>query len=262
MSTLEEQITQLESAIIALEAQRSVLGDVVVKLSLAALRQQLAELRASPAPALGGERKLVTMMFADISGFTALAETLDPEAVRDLMNACFERLVPIVEKYAGTVDKFIGDEIMALFGAPMTHENDPERALRAALEMMDALAEFNAERGTILGLHFGINTGLVIAGGIGVRGRQEYSVMGDAVNLAARLEEVSERGEILVGPDTHRLTTSLFEFEPLAGLCRRGCPDIRRGSACPCISAVHLLCLCIDHSVRNGRFNYLHIPNR
>jgi len=222
MSTLAEQITQLESAIIALEAQRSVLGDVVVELSLAALRQQLAELRVSPAPSLKGERRLVTVMFADISGFTALADTLDPEAVRDLINACFEILVPIVEKYGGTVDKFIGDEIMALFGAPVTHENDPERALRAALEMMDALAEFNAERATTLGLHFGINSGLVIAGGIGVRGQQEYSVMGDAVNLASRLEDVSERGEILVGLDTQRLIEPLFEFEPLAPVQVKG----------------------------------------
>ena len=166
--------------------------------ALAPLRQQLAELRgtptALPASSLEGERKLVTVMFADISGFTAMAETMDPEAVRDLMNGCFERLVPIVEKYGGTVDKFIGDEIMALFGAPVAHENDPERALRAALEMMEALEAFNVERSTDLGVHFGINTGLVIAGGIGTRERQEYSVMGDAVNLASRLEEVSERG--------------------------------------------------------------------
>src|SRR5215211_5999158 len=75
---------------------------------------------------LSGERRFVTIMFADISGFTALAETMDPEQVRDLMNACFEQLVPIVTKYGGVVDKFIGDEIMALFGAPIAHENDPE----------------------------------------------------------------------------------------------------------------------------------------
>ncbi len=213
---------RLEQAIAALEAQRSVLGDAAVELALAALRQRLAELRAAPAPSLEGERRLVTVMFADISGFTALADTMGPEAVRDLMNACFEILVPIVEKYGGAVDKFIGDEIVALFGAPLAHENDPERALRAALEMMDALDRFNAERTTALGVHFGINSGLVIAGGIGVRGRQEYSVMGDAVNLAARLEEVSERGEILVGPGTHRLTEPLFEFEPLATVQVKG----------------------------------------
>jgi len=215
---------QLKQAIAALEAQRAILGDAVVEAAMDSMREKLAAMEQveAPTPDLVAERKLVTIMFADISGFTALAETMDPEAVRDLMNACFERLVPVVEKYQGTVDKFIGDEIMALFGAPAAHENDPERALRVALEMMETLAGFNAERGTDLGLHFGINTGLVIAGGLGTRERQEYSVMGDAVNLAARLEDASQRGEILVGPDTHRLTGPLFEFEPLEPIRVKG----------------------------------------
>ena len=206
---------QLKQAITALEAQRAILGDAVVETALAPLRDRLASLdQAEPlAPDLTGERKLVTVMFADISGFTALAETMGPEAVRDLMNACFDHLVPVIEKYEGTVDKFMGDAVVALFGAPVAHENDPERALRAALDMMGALAGFNAQHDTDLGIHVGINTGLVIAGGIGSEGRQEYSVMGDAVNLASRLEDASKRGEILVGPDTHRLTAPLFEFE-------------------------------------------------
>jgi class 3 adenylate cyclase len=210
-----EDRRQIEQAIAALEAQRAILGDAVVETALPPLREKLAALERVEAPTsdLMGERKLVTVMFADISGFTALAETMDPEAVRDLMNACFERLVPVVEKYGGTVDKFIGDEIMALFGAPTAHEDDPERALRAALEMMDALAEFKLEQGIDLGLHIGVNTGLVIAGGLGTRERQEYSVMGDAVNLAARLEDLSQRGEVLIGRDTHQLTELLFEFE-------------------------------------------------
>ncbi len=177
---------------------------------------------AQIATSMQGERRLVTVMFADISGFTAMAETMDPEAVRDVMNTCFERLVPVVQKYKGTVDKFIGDEIMALFGAPVAHGNDAERALRAALEMAEALTQFNRERGTHLGLHFGINTGQVIAGGIGTQAQQEYSVMGDAVNLAARLEDASERGEIFVGPDTYRLTAPLFDFEILKPLRVKG----------------------------------------
>lgn len=214
---------QLEQAIQALEVQRAVLGDAVIEAALGPMRRQLAELEEKKAaPTLKGERKLVTVMFADISGFTALAETMDPEAVRDLMNGCFERLVPIVKKYGGTVDKFIGDEIMALFGAPTTHENDAERALHAALEMMNALAAFNTERGTDLGMHIGIDTGLVIAGGLGTSERQEYSVMGDTVNVASRLEDASERGEIFVGPDTHRLTAPLFEFETLEPIKVKG----------------------------------------
>ena len=214
--------TQLEQAIAHLENQRTVLGDAVVDASIAALKKQLTDMKAGPKPAESGERKLVTVMFADISGFTALSEKMDPEAVRDLMNRCFDRLVPCIQRYDGTIDKFIGDEVMALFGAPVAHENDPERALRAALEMQAALAKFNTEHKTQLGIHFGINTGLVLAGGIGSSGQQEYSVMGDAVNLAARLEDVSERGQVLAGPDTYRLTAPLFEFEALAPVSVKG----------------------------------------
>ncbi len=186
MPTSTEQIAQIEAAIAGLQAQRAILGDAVVNLAVTPLRQQLEELRKSAAaqsptpqgrfavsnlqsPSFEGERKLVTIMFADISGFTAMSEKMDPEQVRSLMNACFDNLVPAIRKYEGTVDKFIGDEIMALFGAPTAHENDPERALRVALDMVDRLREFNDQHHTDLGLHFGINTGTVIAGGIGAQ---------------------------------------------------------------------------------------------
>lgn len=224
MSTRE----QLEQALAAQEALRATLGDALVDATVAAIREKLAALEPETrpsAPVLHGERKLVTILYADLAGFTALAETLDPESVRDLMNTCFERLVPPIEKYEGTVDKFIGDCIMALFGAPITHENDAERALRAALDMRAVMADFNAEHGTDLGLHFGINTGMVIAGGIGTQEQQAYSVMGNAVNLAARLEALSQRGEILVGVDTQRLTAPLFEFEALPPITIKGYSD-------------------------------------
>ena len=185
--------------------------------------QGTASIHASPA--LAGERRQVTVLFADISGFTALAETLDPEDVRQVMNACFARLVPVVEDYGGMVDKFIGDAIMALFGAPIAHENDAERAVRTALAMFEALAAFNTAQGTSLGLHCGINTGLVIAGGIGAPSLQDYSVIGDAVNLAARLEDASERGQIFVGPETYHLTHTLFRYEPLAPMLLKGKTD-------------------------------------
>jgi class 3 adenylate cyclase len=103
---------------------------------------------------LEGERKIVTVMFAEIAGFTTLAESLDLEQVRSLMNSCFEALVPVVEKYFGAIDKLVGDAILALFGAPVTHKNDPEQALRAALEMKEVLASLNSARGTDLELHF------------------------------------------------------------------------------------------------------------
>lgn len=208
---------QLEQSILVLEGQRAILGDAVVDSSIAILREKLAALNQSVViqSEQAGERKLVTVMFADISGFTALSERTDPEQVRALVNACFSWLVPIIEKYGGVVEKFIGDEIMAMFGAPVAHENDAERALLASLDMMDALVEFNRKRHTSLGMHFGINTGIVVAGGLGSDGRQQYGVMGDTVNVAARLEDISETGEIVVGPNTYRLTASLFRFDML-----------------------------------------------
>jgi class 3 adenylate cyclase/tetratricopeptide (TPR) repeat protein len=215
---------QLEASILALESQRAILGDAVVNSSIEILREKLAALNQSVMTQTeqAGERKLVTVMFADISGFTSLSERLDPEQVRALVNACFSWLVPIIEKYGGVVEKFIGDEIMAMFGAPVAHENDAERALRASLDMMAALAEFNRKHLTSLGMHFGINTGIVVAGGLGSDGRQQYGVMGDAVNVAARLEDVSETGQIVIGPNTYRLTASLFKFDMLPPVRAKG----------------------------------------
>jgi|SRR5438552_11733513 len=129
MADLDAQIEKLSAAITGLELQRSNLGDAVVDPAIAALREQLVQLEAGRA-STADERKLVTIVFADVSGFTALSEKLDPEAVRELINACFDWLVPVVQKYDGTIDKFIGDEIMTLFGAPVAHEDDAERALR------------------------------------------------------------------------------------------------------------------------------------
>ncbi len=222
MSDQEEETRKLTAAIAGLEAQRVALGDAVVGPAIAALRQQLSQLGAIAEEAADEERKIVTVLFVDITGFTALAEKLDPEEARTLVNRCFEYLVPVVQKYEGTIDKFIGDEIMALFGAPLAHEDDPERALRAALGMMEAIAEFNRAHGTSLDLHIGINTGPVIAGRIGTEDHRDYSVMGDAVNLAARLEDASSAGEIFVGPNTYRRTAALFEFETLPAMRLKG----------------------------------------
>jgi class 3 adenylate cyclase len=220
--------TELEAAIAALDTQRNLLGDQVIDTTLAVLRQQLAqsELPDWPHIAMTAERKQVTVMFADISGFTAMSEKLDPEEVRNLINTCFDHLGAVINHYEGHIDKFIGDEIMALFGAPIAHENDPERALRAALDMMTALENFNRQHAhqipKPLALHFGINTGLVIAGVIGTQDRRDYSVMGDTVNLAARLEGLSETGDILVGEDTYRLTAPLFDFEAMPPVMVKG----------------------------------------
>ncbi|MFL6505803.1 MAG: adenylate/guanylate cyclase domain-containing protein, partial [Candidatus Udaeobacter sp.] len=223
MFDLDPDTQKLVAAIAGLEAQREILGDAVVDPAIGALRQQLAELETNGETRVRtDERKLVTILFADVSGFTALSEKLDPERVRELINACFDWLVPIVQKYDGTIDKFIGDEIMALFGAPIAHEDDAERALRAALEMLKAIVAFNHANETELSLHLGINTGLVVAGEIGGHDRRDYSVMGDAVNIAARLEDASSVGEIFIGPATYRLTQRLFDFEAVPPLTLKG----------------------------------------
>ena len=154
---------QLEQAIAQIEAQRTSLGNAATDAAIAGLRQQLVAVEQSERPTLEGERKVITVMFADISGFTAMSEKMDPETARNMVHVCFEQLVPIVTRYGGTVCKFLGDGIMVLFGAPLAHENDPERALRAALDMMDALAVFSARWAVDLGMHTGINTGIAAA---------------------------------------------------------------------------------------------------
>jgi len=181
------------------------------------------------AGALQGERKQVTVMFADISGFTAMSEQRDAEEVVTLVNACLAKLSECVYRYEGTIDKYIGDAIMAIFGAPRAHEDDPERAIRTALAMREALDEFNAKPplplADPLGIHVGIGTGYVIAGLIGIQRHQDYTVMGDAVNLASRLEDVSNRGQIFVSEDTYRLTSRLFVFKELDPVAVKGKMD-------------------------------------
>ncbi len=167
-----------------------------------------------------GERKQVTIIFADISGFTALNDAAkspaEVEQVVRLINLCLQELSEAIYEFDGYIDKYIGDAIMAIFGAPKAHEDDPERALRAALAMQERLENFNQNPPMTLpeplGIHMGINTGTVIAGMVGAR-RRSYTVMGDAVNVAARLESVSERGEILISENTYHLTNRLFVFE-------------------------------------------------
>ncbi|MBF0439571.1 MAG: AAA family ATPase [Magnetococcales bacterium] len=171
---------------------------------------------ASSSASMESERKNVTVLFADISGFTAMSEKMDPEEVTNIMNGCMKMLADIVCRYEGYVDKFIGDCIMALFGAPITHENDPELALRAALDMQKEMEEYNVKlQGRVenpLTLHTGINSGMVIAGGVGSDLKMEYTVMGDTVNLAARLESLAKDGQTFVSGYTYNLTRSLFEF--------------------------------------------------
>ena len=168
--------------------------------------KELAKKMLSAGGMLESERRLVTVLFADITGFTAMSEKLDPEQVTTILNECFRGLVDIVYRYEGFVDKFIGDEIMAIFGAPVAHENDPERAVRCSLEMISFLSRFNTfppiPLPQPLGIHIGLNTGPVVSGNIGSDLRMNYSVIGDTVNLAARLVGQAKSGQIFTSETT------------------------------------------------------------
>jgi class 3 adenylate cyclase/tetratricopeptide (TPR) repeat protein len=165
-------------------------------------------------------RKTVTVLFADVTGSTALGERLDPESFRRVMARYFEAARSCLERHGGTVEKFIGDAVMAAFGVPTVHEDDALRALRAAVELRDALATLNEELerayGVTLQLRTGVNTGEVVTGTL------ERLVTGDAVNVAARLEQAAEPGEILIGERTHRLTREAIEAEKTEPLVLKG----------------------------------------
>jgi class 3 adenylate cyclase/tetratricopeptide (TPR) repeat protein len=171
-----------------------------------------------------GERKNVTVMFADISGFTAMSEKMDPEEVTDLMNECFRFMGDCVTQHGGTVDKYMGDCVMALFGAPKSLEDAPHRAIESALEMHARLLEFNEDKGLNppLSFHIGINTGPVIAGMVGGVKKQDFTVMGDTVNLASRMEDAAEAGAILVTEDTYKLVKGYFVFEDAGPVALKG----------------------------------------
>nr|MBI3614025.1 tetratricopeptide repeat protein [Nitrospirota bacterium] len=167
------------------------------------------------------ERRDVTILFADVIGFTAMCEQLDPEEVHLLMNECFEGLGTAIREQGGYIDKYMGDCVMALFGAPVAHEDDAQRACRAALTMRAFLVGF-ADRclqrtGRMLRMRIGINAGMVVAGGIGTLHRKDYSVMGDTVNLAARLEAAAPPDSILASGEVVHRASRAFEF----GVARR-----------------------------------------
>jgi predicted ATPase/class 3 adenylate cyclase len=168
------------------------------------------------------ERRTVTVLFADLSGYTEVSERLDHETVKGLTERCLTRLAAEVERFGGRVDKYMGDNVMAVFGAPVAHEDDPERAVRAAFGMQSAMAELNggiaAEFGFELPLRIGVNTGEVLAGHVG----EAYTVVGDAVNVAARLQTQARAGGILVGERTRRSSDHAISYKQLAPLTLKG----------------------------------------
>jgi len=163
-----------------------------------------------------GENRLVTALFADISGFTTLSQHLPTEAVIEKVNQCFQAVMDAVYRYEGGINRFIGDCVLAFFGAPLAHENDPERAVLAALDMREAVSRFE------LHISVGINTGMMYFGPIGTQQHLEVSAYGPDINLAKRLQEAARPGQILVGGGTYRLTRKAFDFDRPGTLTLKG----------------------------------------
>ena len=164
------------------------------------------------------ERKHVTALFSDLTGYTAMCDRLDPEEVKNIMSSIFGDIAQVVTKYEGFIEKFAGDAVMALFGVPKVHEDDPVRAIKAAQEIHDLVRamspKLEAKTGKSLSMHTGINTGLVVTGEVNLE-KGTHGVAGETINLAARLSNLSKSGEIVVGPYTYRQAEGYFTFESL-----------------------------------------------
>lgn len=214
MSASESTAAQLEQAIAALEAQRATLGDAVVATALAALREQLAALTSPVEPP--EQRRHVTVLFADISGFTALAERLDAEEVQALLAELWACLDQVLLAHGGTLDKHIGDAVLAVWGLAQAREDDAEQAARAALALQQALADFRATARTETGgavpvqvqMRVGLNTGLVSVATVASTG--ERNLIGDTVNLASRLQTAAPPDGILISQTTYDAVRGLF----------------------------------------------------
>ncbi len=176
--------------------------------------------------AMAGERRTVTMLFADIKGSTSAAEGLDPEEWADLVNAAFERLIEPIYRYEGTLARLLGDAVLAFFGAPIAHDDDPIRAIRAGLDIIDGMAECRDEilerHGVPIDVRVGINTGLVVVGEVGSDLRVEYTALGDAINVAARMEQTAEPGTVQVSGHTLSLTQGSFSAVDLGEVELKG----------------------------------------
>jgi len=189
---------------------------------------------AAPAPLidkmrtarLTGERKPVTALFADIVGSTALAEQFDPEDWTAIINEAFDLMSQAVFRYEGTIAQLQGDAMLAFFGAPVAHEDDPERAVMAALDMIESIAEFARQLRQAHGIDFriraGVNTGPVVVGNVGSDLRYEYTALGDAMNTAARMQTAAEPGSVMITENTYRLAREAFDVEDLGGIEVKG----------------------------------------
>lgn len=188
--------------------------------------KHLADKILTTRSSIEGERKLVTVFFADVANYTSISEKLDPEEVHQIMDGAFKILMDEIHKYEGTINQFTGDGVMALFGAPVAHEDHAQRACYAALAIQKALGEYGdkIEKDTGVGfkMRVGLNSGPVIVGAIGDDLRMDYTAVGDTTNLGSRMESMAGPGNILVSGNTHRLVRDFFEFESLGKIEVKG----------------------------------------
>ena len=210
---------KLEQAIAIQESMRGTIPDDVINVAIAALRKQVDELK--PAQPIE-QRKQITVLFAGLSGFTSMTERMDAEYVDQIMSVYFAAVTPVINKHGGIIEKFIGDTVMAVFGLPQAHENDPENGVRAALEMQQALVELNnkmvTEWGFRLKMRIGVDTGPVIARYLGGAQERDFTVVGNTVNFSNRLQKSAPVGGVLISNDTYRHIRGVFvvsEQEPL-----------------------------------------------
>ena len=166
------------------------------------------------------------MLFCDVYNSTATAEKLDPEEWTEIINGAFEVMIRPIYKFEGTVARLMGDAILAFFGAPLSHEDDPQRAVLAGLDIVNGIAVYRKEVERRWGIDFnvrvGINTGLVVVGNVGSDQRTEYTAMGDAINIAARMEQTAEPGTVRIAEGTYRVVSTAFEVEEIGGVDVKG----------------------------------------
>ncbi len=186
----------------------------------------LAEKILTSRSAMEGERKLVTVLFADVAGFTPMSERLDPEDVHEIMDGCFRLLMDEIHRFEGTVNEFRGDGLMALFGAPIAHEDHAQRACHAALAIQEGLAPYaerlRREYGIEFKMRIGLNSGPVVVGAIGDDLRMDYTAQGDTANLAARMESAAGPGGVLVSEHTYALAKDFFQLKSVGQINLKG----------------------------------------
>ncbi len=203
----------LEAAVAAQERLRGIVDDEVIDVTIAALHERLL-MSSEP------KRRQATILFADIVGFTALSETLDAEVVTNLVDTLWHRLDAVIVQHGGYIDKHMGDAVMALWGADSTLENDPERAVSAALELQRVVASFAESTGHGVSMRIGVNTGPVVLATVG--STDEYTAMGDAVNMASRLEHAAPTGTVCISHDTYQHIRGVFDVQRLGRVALKG----------------------------------------